>query len=591
MDGSGSSPGSGAADDYRRRLRELFRANPGMLMNVLEEVAAAEEKAQLRLVVEAVFFIFSGEEESLPGGRDFWTRMRTNLSPSQENFLPQDGREAGWKAVSGLRRQMDRYASDRPELRRVWEEFDRRGPMPSLPAPSEAQPFAQVISPLPPPPPVDGGPGGLNARLERAEAELGKKDFFIKELDAELRRLREQLRAREDTSATKTIEEKLVVHEEETRLARADLAKLEKKYRENLELLKEEARDRGSLQKQLDNTQAEVFRAQGMLKDEQEKLADAHRRLDKRERELETVEERLHSMEIELVRKEEEISMAMQHLRDEEAERRRVLDALRQEARDKAQMEHRLKRREEELSRLETRIVEEEKRIAALKGSQAVSEEESLRKAAELRRREEEVRSSEATMQARLSGLRAEEEAIRERVSRLKKELREGEVLEAQLRKREELRAALEERYRQKEAELVRELRELERVKAGLEEREGASWPRPGEGRSAAEAEAPAPSPLPGGSGMPAPAAPPTPAEGPAPGPSLPEAPALPPVRPAPMIRMLVVPAPPEPAPAEPPGAPPTPTGLFPETEQNKGRTHDELLDILARKKKTKQDG
>src|SRR5512136_1756518 len=116
MDGSGTPQASGAADEYRRRLRELLRANPGVLMTVLEEVAAAEEKARLLQVVEGVFFVFSGEEDTLPGGRDFWTRMRTNLAPSQESFLPLDARAAGWNAVAGLRRELDRHAADRPEL-------------------------------------------------------------------------------------------------------------------------------------------------------------------------------------------------------------------------------------------------------------------------------------------------------------------------------------------------------------------------------------------------------------------------------------------------------------------------------------------
>jgi peptidoglycan hydrolase CwlO-like protein len=346
----------GAADptgeEYRRGLRELLRSQPGMLMNILETVAASEEREPLRCVVEAALFVFSGEEDTLPGGRDFWDRMRSNIPLPAERPGPAAAREAGWAAVARFRREMESYAAGRPDLRRALQELDRRGVPPSPPqarapggeppappgagqaavprAPPQppavdggapaAPPFAQVIMPRPAAPAGDGEASGYKARAERAESELARKELFVKEVDAELRLLREKLRTRDEGAGSRALEERLAVHEEEARLARADLAKLEKKYRENLELLKEEARDRGSLQKHLDSSQAEVQRAQEKLREEQEKLADARRRLEKRERELETLEERLHSMEMELVRKEEEISMAMQHLRDEVSE-------------------------------------------------------------------------------------------------------------------------------------------------------------------------------------------------------------------------------------------------------------------------------
>ena len=262
----GEALDGGAQDEYRRRFRELLRANSGMLMNVLESAAGAEDKELLRSVVEAAFFIFSGEEESLPGGRDFWTRMRTNISPSGEKMSPQD-LSAMWKAVGYFRRELDRYASDRPDIRKALEDFDRRGRMPvpppvavlaapvtssapaaaeprpgqsvptrpptappkapadnietdldavrrklarppaEAPAPPAAPPFAQVILPSSPAPAGDGGMDGLRAKLERSESELGKKDSILKELDGEMRRLRDQLRTRDETAGSKALEE------------------------------------------------------------------------------------------------------------------------------------------------------------------------------------------------------------------------------------------------------------------------------------------------------------------------------------------------------------------------------------------------
>ena len=521
VDGS-SHGGVAAEEDYRRRLRDLLKANSGMLMTVLEHVAGTDDKNLLRNVIEASVFIFSGEQDALPGGRDFWARMRSNIAQAGDRLQPAGDTSRIWRSVGYLRRELDRYASERPEARKALDDFDRRGRMPVLstmpaqtppPAPSPARPgqaaaieaeltsmqskiprppagpagaptepappFAQVILPTERPRP--GKPPEIAAlleKLEQKESELRKKDTLLKEYDEDMKRIHEQLVAQEAKGGATDLEEKLAIQEEETRLAHADLVKLEKKYRENLELLKEEARDRGSLQKELETTKGEVLQGQERLRAEREKLAETRTRLDNREKELESAEERLHVMELELVRKEEDINMAMQHLRDEEAERRRVLDALRQETREKAQMEHRLKRREEELTRLEARIVDEETRVEALKGSQAVSEEEAMRKAGELRRREGEVRAVEATTHARMEELQREEARIKERIAILKKDLRNGEVLEAQMKKREELSAELEARYRRKEDELLHELKAIERAKAGMEEDGGGTGSR-----------------------------------------------------------------------------------------------------------------
>jgi DNA repair exonuclease SbcCD ATPase subunit len=162
----------------------------------------------------------------------------------------------------------------------------------------------------------------------------------------------------------------------------------------------------------------------------------------------------------------------MQHLRDEEAERRRVLESLRKEAREKAQMEHRLKKRETELARLETRLVDEEKRLEALKGSQAVSEEEGLKRGDALKTREEEIHRLEKETQERLLMLKREEETLKQNINERRYELRDREKVEAALKKKEELFAATEGRLRSKEDELTRQLVELERTKVQLSERE-----------------------------------------------------------------------------------------------------------------------
>ena len=152
-----------AQDEYRRRFRELLRVNSGMLMNVLESAAGAEDKELLRSVVEAAFFVFSGDEGSLPGGRDFWTRMRTNISPSGEG-TPAEEDAARWKAVGYFRRELDRYASDRPDIRNALDDFDRRGRMP---APPQAAVFAAVVTPSPRP-----GAGPKKAPSDSLETEL-----------------------------------------------------------------------------------------------------------------------------------------------------------------------------------------------------------------------------------------------------------------------------------------------------------------------------------------------------------------------------------------------------------------------------------
>jgi hypothetical protein len=553
-------------------------------MNVLETVAGAGDKELLRSVVEAAFFLFSGQEEALPGGSDFWTRMKASVSPPRDQLPPAEERGAQWKAVERLRRELDRHLSGRPDVRSALAELDRLGFPPAA---------ADAAGGFAPARPAPAPPGGLDAEIDAVRRRLSGSPAAEPPATAPppfAQVLPPGPKAGEGPETPRSLEEKLALYEEEARIARADLGRLQKKYTENLELLKEEARDRGSLQKELGTTQTEVARAQERLKEEQEKLADAHRRLEKRERELETLEERLHATELALVRKEEEIAMAMQHLRDEEAERRRMLDALRGEARDKAQMEHRLKRREEELSRLEARIMEEEKRIAALRGSQAISEEEAMRKAADLKRREEAVRAQEAQMRTRLEALRSDEEQLRDRVSVLKREMRDGELAQAQLKKREELRAALEVRYRQKEEELVRELRELERLKAGFGDAGGAEDL---DRQAAAESPAGTAAPMPLAPDAAGQASPLPPARaidgapfGPPPGPA-----AQPPTGPAPLVRLLVVAppgesgAPPEPGPSE---APSGPAGLFPETAPRKDRSREEIFEMLARKKKPK---
>jgi hypothetical protein len=672
VDGS-SQGGAAAEEEYRHRLRELLRANSGMLMNVLESAAGAEDKELMRMVIEASLFIFSADEDALPGGKDFWARMRANITSGAERLPPAEARSRKWKSVGYLRRELYHYASERPELKKVLDDFDRRFKMPVLsptaappappapvvPAPfgqaaaieaelssiqsrylrpqaepasvakepGPAPPFAQVILPAPHSEPVkQPGIEELRAKLDEKESELRRKDSLLKEYDEDMRRIHEQLNSQDSTPDVRALEEKLAIQEEDTRIARADLAKLEKKYHENLDLLKEEARDRGSLQKQLDTAQGDVQRAQERLKVEQDKLADTRTRLDRREKELELVEERLHAMELELVRKEEEIKMAMQHLRDEEAERRRVLETLRQETREKAQMEHRLKRREEELSRLEARIVEEEKRIEALKGSQAITEEEALRKAGELRKREEEVRAIEARTQGRMDDLQREEAQIKERIARLKKDLRDGEVLEAQLKKREELGAALEARYRQKEDELLRELKEIERARAGMEQNGGGTGSRErgagapasgsrtgeeeggmttsrasekaaGEGTAAERPSSSERRPPPLGGGSEAPPIgwrPPALAGGRSPetSPKAPPERQPEPVIPTRMKKTLVVPRPHEPLQengrsAE-GGSATTPDKLFTPLSDRKDKMRDEILDMLSKKIRTK---
>jgi hypothetical protein len=449
----GLSPeGGGATDENRRRLQGLIRTQPGVLMNVMEMAASAEDKVLVRNIVDAAFFIFSGAEDDLPGGRDFWERMR-QTAPGQGSYsLPaENARARELRAFDIFRREVERYASTRPQIKRLLD--DSWG--------TQASPAA--VTSL-------TGTSAQPASAPGADMPAILKAVPAPEEDAA--RLSGQPEGREAPSAVKELEDRLALQEEEARMAREDLANMEKKYHENLELLKAEAHDRGELQKRLTAAEGEVSRAQARLGEEERKVAETRSRLERKEAELEKLGDQLHGMQLELVKKEEEIKMAMEHLRDEEAERRRVLEALRQEAREKAQMEHRLKKREQELERLETRIQDEEKRIESLKGSQAVSEEQSHLRSEELRRREDEIRALEAQTRERVLALEKDEELLKKRISDLKQELRAGETVEAQLRKREEMRAALEARYRAKEDELVKELMELERAKVMVAERE-----------------------------------------------------------------------------------------------------------------------
>jgi hypothetical protein len=423
----GLSPdSSGETGDDRSRFRDLIRAQPGILMNLMENAVLSEDRVLVRNIVDAAFFIFSGAEEALPGGREYWERMR-QTAPGQGTpaLSPENARARELRAFEVFRRELERLASNPP------------GP----PAPSQGTDGAAILKAIPAPEedakhPPDRPPG------RAAHAGLHE------------------------------LEERLALQEEEARMAREDLANMEKKYHENLELLKAEAHDRGEMQKRLTAAEGEGKRARERLGEEERKAAEARMRLEKKEMELEKLGDQLHSLQLELVKKEEEINMAMEHLRGEEQERRRVLEALRQEAREKAQMEHRLKKREQELERLESRIQEEEKRVESLKGSQAVSEEQSRARSEELRRHEDDIRALEAQTRERVLALERDEELLKKRISDLKQELRTGQTMEARLQKREQMRAALEARYRAKEEELVKELVELERAKVLVAERE-----------------------------------------------------------------------------------------------------------------------
>ena len=504
----GLSPGDASTvDEDRLRLRGLIRTSSGLLINVVEKAAASEDQALVRSIVDAAFFIFSGVESELPGGREFWERMRSNAPGHAGPATVEETRMRQLRALEAFKKELEVYASTRPEIKRLLDgssappgnmaDHARERPT----GPAMDGPDADITSLRRRPPPKPEGPAMLTAvpvpsdqdqgadkgaakvpkgpqradlgsRLEAAETELKRKDALLKDYEDDMRRIYDQLKGREVLPGSKELEERLALQEEETRMAREDLSNMERKYHENMELLKAEARDRGELQKRLAASEGEVSRAQARLKEEEQKLTEARARLEKKEYELEKLGDRLHGLELELVKKEEEIKMAMEHLRDEEAERRRVLEALREEAREKAQMEHRLKKRELELSRLEARIHDDEKRVESLKGSQAVSEEESIKRSEQLRIREEEVRALEAQTRQKVLALRKDEDEIKDRTARLKQELRGTETLEAQMRKREELRAAFEARYRAKEESLVKELRELERAKVSIDERE-----------------------------------------------------------------------------------------------------------------------
>jgi chromosome segregation ATPase len=456
-------------------------------MNVLEKAAGSEDKVLVRNIVDAAFFIFSGSEGELPGGRDFWERMKMTAPGQGTGALPvENARARELRAFEVFRRELEGSATRKPAIPSLLPDGPDEGLSslqrrpPSTPAPPVGPATARLE---PDKDMVNAVPDDIQKSLRIAQEELRKKDALLKDYEEDMNRIYDQLKGREVMPGLKELEDKLALQEEETRMAREDLANMEKKYRENMELLKAEAHDRGELQKRILAAEGEVARAHARLGEEQKTLAETRSRLEKKEAELQKLGDQLHGTQLELVKKEEDIRMAMEHLRDEEAERRRVLEALRQEARDKAQMEHRLKKREQELELLEAKIQNEEKRVESLKGSQAVSEEESLKRSDELRRREETVHALEAQIREKVSALGKEEDAIRERIDRLKAELRSSETLEAQTKKREEARASLEARYRAKEEALVKELLELERAKVTVAERErelakDPQWPR-----------------------------------------------------------------------------------------------------------------
>ena len=423
----GLSPdSSGVTGEDRSRFRDLIRARPGILMNLMENAVLSEDRVLVRNIVDAAFFIFSGAEDALPGGREYWERMRqTALGQGTPALSPENARARELRAFEVFKRELERLAPNQP------------GP----PAPAQGTDGGTILKAIPAP-------------------------------EEDAKRLPDRPAGQQAHAGPRELEERLALQEEEARMAREDLANMEKKYHENLELLKAEAHDRGEMQKRLTAAEGEGKRARDRLGEEERKAAEARMRLEKKEMELEKLGDQLHGLQLELVKKEEEINMAMEHLRGEEQERRRVLEALRQEAREKAQMEHRLKKREQELERLESRIQEEEKRVESLKGSQAVSEEQSRIRSEELRRREDDIRELEARTRERVVALERDEELLKKSISDLKQELRTGQTMEARLQKREEMRAALEARYRAKEEELVLELVELERAKVLVAERE-----------------------------------------------------------------------------------------------------------------------
>jgi len=446
----GLSPeGSGGAEDDRGSYRDIIRSRPGVLMSLMEMAAGSDDRVLVRNIVEAALYIFSGSEDDLPGGREYWERMR-QTAPGQGGYAlsPENARARELRAFDVFKRELERHS---PGLQ-------ARPPEAASEATGSAENVSRAAA-TPPPPPA---PSGETATLLRA----------IPAPEDDHRPVADRPGGRDDILGIKKLEERLALQEEDARMAREDLANMEKKYRENIELLKAEAHDRGELQKRITAAEGDASRARERLGQEEKNAREARQRLEKKEAELEKLGDQLHGLQLELVKKEEEIRMAMDHLRGEEQERRRVLEALRQEAREKAQMEHRLKKREQELERLEARIQDEEKRVESLKGSQAVSEEQSRLRSEELRRREDDVRALEAGTRERVMVLERDEDILKKRISDLKQELRTGQTMEARLQKREEMRAALEARYRAKEEELVKELMELERAKVLVAERE-----------------------------------------------------------------------------------------------------------------------
>jgi len=623
-------------EDIRHGLMDVIQGSPEVLMSILENAVSMGDKALLRDVIDAAFILYSHKEADLPGGRDFWEKMRTNIASQVPQPAPAgtaETRARRRRAMDVFQKALFSYGSTHPELKRRLDEHERRRLSPfapasvtsgtgapasstpgasssdaaalavsqsvgpsagtgmnggsaprksralpvlddeldsgtiarrrsaartaSAPSPVQTPPPATTIAPssVPGPRAADTGdapsraeidaaftvgkstrpepavkvepvvrastetthipdatvvlgsekgadmyaaalpffptekaqtpeaivPAGdrsdaavaeLRAMLEKKDSELRQKDALLHEYEADMKRIYEQLKLHEAIPDVKAIEERLAIQEEEARMAREDLAKMENKYRENLELLKGEARDRGTLQMKLETMEAELGGAEARLRDEENRLADARRELDVKEAELRKLDERVHVAELELVRKEEEIKIAMQHLREEESERRRVLESLRNEAREKAQMEHRLKKRETELARLEAKLVDDEKRLEALKGSQAVSEEEGLKRGDALKAREGELRRLESETKEKLLRLKREEETLKQDINERREELRDMEKAEAALKKKEELFAATEGRLRSKEDALTREMVELERTKAQLSKRE-----------------------------------------------------------------------------------------------------------------------
>ena len=116
----GLSPGDASTvDEDRLRLRGLIRTSSGLLINVVEKAAASEDQALVRSIVDAAFFIFSGVESELPGGREFWERMRSNAPGHAGPATVEETRMRQLRALEAFKKELEVYASTRPEIKRL----------------------------------------------------------------------------------------------------------------------------------------------------------------------------------------------------------------------------------------------------------------------------------------------------------------------------------------------------------------------------------------------------------------------------------------------------------------------------------------